>query len=173
VNAIPLAKGTWRVPISRGDRDNVFIVSGDDGLTLVDAGWARSPKIVLAAVTELGYQPRDLRRIVITHAHPDHVRGLAELRELTRSQVLIHPADAAWLSGGRVPAGGRCGSMERSWTVYRYCTGRPSNPTSTSSTTRSSKVATDYASSTLPDTAPGTSVCYTNQPAPCSPATPS
>ncbi|HEV3357548.1 MAG TPA: MBL fold metallo-hydrolase [Pseudonocardiaceae bacterium] len=100
-----------RIPTSKGDTNNAFLVTGDDGLTLVDVGWAAAPKILLGALAEHGHSLADLKRIVITHAHPDHVRGLAEFRAHTRAEVLIHAADAPWLRAGRVPVGGRSGRI--------------------------------------------------------------
>jgi glyoxylase-like metal-dependent hydrolase (beta-lactamase superfamily II) len=107
VSADTIAPGITRVPTSRGDRDNAFLVAGDDGITLVDVGWAGAPEILVSALAELGRSARDIKRVVITHAHPDHVRGLAGIRERAGAQILIHAADAAWLQRGRVPAGGR------------------------------------------------------------------
>jgi glyoxylase-like metal-dependent hydrolase (beta-lactamase superfamily II) len=107
-----LAIGIWRVPTSRGDRDNAFLVDGDDGLTLVDVGWASAPSVLLGSLAELGRKLIDVRRILITHAHPDHVRGLAEFRRhVPDAHVLMHFDDAAWLRGGRVPRGGRHGAL--------------------------------------------------------------
>jgi glyoxylase-like metal-dependent hydrolase (beta-lactamase superfamily II) len=102
-----LAEGVVRIPTSRNDRDNAFLVDSDDGLTLVDVGWASAPTAILSALDELGRAAGDIKRIIITHAHPDHVRGLAEMRRRAEAQVLIHPADVAWLRLGRVPGGGR------------------------------------------------------------------
>jgi len=100
-----LAPGVHRIATGRGT--NAFLVDGDDGMTLVDVGWGSAPAAIDAALTELRRSLRDIRRIVITHAHPDHVRGLARIRELTGAAVLIHGADADWLRLGHVPAGGR------------------------------------------------------------------
>jgi glyoxylase-like metal-dependent hydrolase (beta-lactamase superfamily II) len=102
-----IARGITRVPTSRNNRDNAFLIDGDDGLTLVDVGWASAPAVLMSALAELGRPASDIRRIVITHAHPDHVRGLARIRQQTSAQLLIHAADVAWLARGRVPAGGR------------------------------------------------------------------
>lgn len=85
-----------------------FVVDGDVGLTLVDVGWKSAPTAIAEA---LGPQLRDIRRIVVSHAHPDHVRGLAELAAETGAQVLVHRADAGWLANGRVPRGGRSGAI--------------------------------------------------------------
>ena len=102
-----LAKGIVRIPTSRNSRDNAFLVDGDDGLILVDVGWAGAAEIVLGALNALGRTTRDINRIVVTHAHPDHVRGLAQIRRQCTAPVLIHSADVAWLQLGRVPGGGR------------------------------------------------------------------
>jgi glyoxylase-like metal-dependent hydrolase (beta-lactamase superfamily II) len=104
-----ITNAVTRIPTT--SRDNAFLVIGDDGLTLVDVGWASAPKILLGALAEHGHALADLKRIMITHAHPDHVRGLAEFRLHTKAEVLIHPADAAWLRAGRVPVGGRSGRI--------------------------------------------------------------
>ena len=44
------------------------------GSTLVDPGWAsaESESVLVAALRQLGYEPRDVRRILVTHAHWDH-----------------------------------------------------------------------------------------------------
>ncbi|MEV0410524.1 MBL fold metallo-hydrolase [Streptomyces sp. NPDC050448] len=106
-----IAPGIIRVATSR--RDNAFLVAGDDGYTLVDVGWAGAPRIILDTVRELGGKPGDIRRIVLTHAHPDHVQGAAELRRRTGAQVLIHGDDLPWLEAGRVSPEGRSGLAGR------------------------------------------------------------
>jgi glyoxylase-like metal-dependent hydrolase (beta-lactamase superfamily II) len=53
---------------------NVYAILGDDGVTLVDSGWADEPSetVIVEALDGLGFTPGDVRRIVITHAHWDH-----------------------------------------------------------------------------------------------------
>lgn len=106
-----LAPGLWQIPTT--SRDNAFLVEADDGYTLVDVGWGRAPDRIDAALIELGRKPTDIQRIVITHAHPDHVKGAAEMRERSGARVLIHTADADWLRAGRVPGTGRQGRLGR------------------------------------------------------------
>jgi glyoxylase-like metal-dependent hydrolase (beta-lactamase superfamily II) len=52
---------------------NAYAIDGD-GVTLVDPGWAspESEEALTAALRKLGYQPADVRRILVTHAHWDH-----------------------------------------------------------------------------------------------------
>ena len=56
---------------------NVYIITEPDGLTVVDAGVPGAEKRILAAIAGLGYAPRDVRRILLTHQHFDHVGGLS------------------------------------------------------------------------------------------------
>jgi glyoxylase-like metal-dependent hydrolase (beta-lactamase superfamily II) len=106
-----IASGLWQIPTTR--RDNAFLAEDDDGYTLVDVGWGQAPDRIAAAMTELGRKPTDIRRIVITHAHPDHVKGAAGMRERSGAPVFIHAADAGWLRAGRVPGTGRQGRLGR------------------------------------------------------------
>ncbi|WP_327287744.1 MBL fold metallo-hydrolase [Streptomyces sp. NBC_01198] len=106
-----LAPGVIQIATSKSN--NAFLVEGDDGLTLVDVGSTKAVDPLLRTIAELGRDPGDLNRIVLTHAHPDHVQGAPTLREHTGARVLIHVADAAWLAGGRVPADGRSSPAAR------------------------------------------------------------
>jgi glyoxylase-like metal-dependent hydrolase (beta-lactamase superfamily II) len=85
--------------VSRFGLVNAFLVAEDDGLTLVDALIPRSGKAVLKAAQEQGVP---IRRIVLTHAHGDHVGSLDELAEqLPGVEVLISARDARLLAGDK------------------------------------------------------------------------
>jgi len=104
VTAVELATGIWRIPTTPYDLVNSFLIADDDGsLTLVDAGLKRAERKVLAALAELGKAPQDVTRIVLTHAHRDHVGGLAGAKDATGATVLAHERDAIYLQSGRPP----------------------------------------------------------------------
>jgi glyoxylase-like metal-dependent hydrolase (beta-lactamase superfamily II) len=104
VAAVELARGIWRIPTAPFDLVNSFLLADDDGsLTLVDAGLKRADKKVMAALAGLGRSPRDVTRIVMTHAHPDHAGGLAGAQHATGASVLAHERDAIYLQRGAAP----------------------------------------------------------------------
>lgn len=83
----------------------------DDGITLVDTGYAGSLPRLAKALAGLGRTVDQVRRVVCTHGHPDHAGGARALADLG-IEILIHPADAANLDIGlgsaiRQPSRGR------------------------------------------------------------------
>jgi glyoxylase-like metal-dependent hydrolase (beta-lactamase superfamily II) len=101
---VQLAPGVWRVPTAPRDLVNTFVLVEDDGqVTLVDAGTKRAPKPVMAGLEHIGVGPSDVTRILVTHAHPDHVGGLAGLRGRTGASVAVHERDAPYVREGRGP----------------------------------------------------------------------
>jgi glyoxylase-like metal-dependent hydrolase (beta-lactamase superfamily II) len=78
---------------------NCYLVPEDDGLTLVDTMLPRSGKQIIAAAERLG-QP--IKRIVLTHAHGDHIGSLDQLHELLPdAEVIISQRDARPLAGDK------------------------------------------------------------------------
>ena len=73
---------------------NVFLLDTPDGLALIDAGLPDRADGILRAMHGLGRAPHDLRHIVLTHAHPDHIGSLAALVEATGAETWMHPLDA-------------------------------------------------------------------------------
>lgn len=74
---------------------NVFLIVLPESLTLVDTGMPGSMGPIAEATRSLGRLPEEITDIVVTHCHPDHAGGVAEVREATGARVWMHPADAA------------------------------------------------------------------------------
>lgn len=65
----------------------VYMIEDPDGLTLIDTALPFAPGRILKQISGLGYAPVDVKRIVITHAHPDHIGGLHALQQETGAEV--------------------------------------------------------------------------------------
>jgi glyoxylase-like metal-dependent hydrolase (beta-lactamase superfamily II) len=72
-----------------------------DGLTVIDTGIPGSGKKILAYIREtLHRDPRDIRTIIITHFHMDHVGGVVALKTAAPgANVAIGGADAGYVTG--------------------------------------------------------------------------
>ena len=82
-----------------GVASNVFLLVEDAGLTVIDTGQPGSGPKVAAYVRQIGRRPEDLRHIVLTHQHVDHVGGAAYLAAETGAAVLAHPLDTPAIEG--------------------------------------------------------------------------
>lgn len=90
---VELAPGLHAVSLlsSRG-----FLITEPE-LTLIDAGLPGSRRPLERYLTRLGRSMSDLRRIVCTHGHPDHIGGVREMTAHTDAEVFMHQADIAGL----------------------------------------------------------------------------
>lgn len=76
---------------------NCYLVSEDDGLTLVDTTIASSAPAIMKVVKSLELP---LKRIVLTHAHGDHVGAVDALLELApEAELIVSERDARFLAG--------------------------------------------------------------------------
>ncbi|MEV8552214.1 MBL fold metallo-hydrolase [Streptomyces glaucescens] len=70
-----------------------------DELTLIDAGAGGCGAVLAEVTVALGRAPRDVRRIVLTHFHEDHVGGAGEFAALSGAEVYAHRLDAPFVRG--------------------------------------------------------------------------
>ena len=73
---------------------NCYLLTDDDGVTVVDAGLPGHWEHLGRALRSIGATPSDVRALVLTHAHFDHVGVAARLQERLGLPVLLHPGDA-------------------------------------------------------------------------------
>ena len=83
--------------VSRGV--NAFIVDGDDGVVLVDTGLPRQHGRIIDGLSAIGRSLDDVRAILVTHAHVDHVGGAAALVDASSAEVYASSVDAPAIEG--------------------------------------------------------------------------
>lgn len=91
---------------------NAYLIAEEDGLTLVDSGLKGNDKKILQAVSELGRKPTDVRNVLITHHHADHVGALKAILDKSGSaEAWAHPLDAPIIAGEKKRPDANPGSM--------------------------------------------------------------
>jgi glyoxylase-like metal-dependent hydrolase (beta-lactamase superfamily II) len=79
---------------------SVFLIEGDDGLTLIDAGYPSKEQAVFAAIRGLGCSPDQLKHLIFTHGHPDHIGSAAAIMRETGARTYMQPLDVPMAQSG-------------------------------------------------------------------------
>jgi glyoxylase-like metal-dependent hydrolase (beta-lactamase superfamily II) len=95
-----IAPGVHRI----GDNSmiNAYLVEQAGEVTIIDAGVPGYYKDIDRELAAMGRTPADVRALILTHGHSDHVGFAERLRREQRVPVSVHQADAA-LARGQVP----------------------------------------------------------------------
>ncbi|WP_019012151.1 MBL fold metallo-hydrolase [Deinococcus aquatilis] len=92
-----ITHGAYLTQLSQFRFINQYLVQEDDGLTLIDTGARGQTASILKAAASLN---APIRRILLTHAHDDHLGSLDALHvALPDAEVLISARDARLMSG--------------------------------------------------------------------------
>jgi glyoxylase-like metal-dependent hydrolase (beta-lactamase superfamily II) len=89
---------------------NAYVVV-DDGVVLVDTRIPGRADKVARAVEAARRPIGDVHTILLTHWHPDHIGGVAELRRRSGARVVAHAIDAPVITG--VAKAARTGDFPR------------------------------------------------------------
>lgn len=98
----PITENVYGVPGMSVGR--IYIITGKDGLTVIDASLStKTAEKLDTKLKTLGFSLADIKNILITHAHPDHIGGLAELQRQTNARTAVHRRDASVVRGEMPP----------------------------------------------------------------------
>lgn len=79
---------------------DVYLVDCGGPLVLIDAGVGLESRRIEEQIRFHGFDPRQIKYILLTHGHADHSGGAFFMKELTGGKVLAHPDCARYVSGG-------------------------------------------------------------------------
>src|SRR5215212_7742779 len=115
------------IRVSRLGFVNAYLVEEDDGLTVIDTMLPRSAKVILAKAEEAG---RPIARILLTHAHGDHIGSLDELAaQVPDAEVSISIRDSRLLAGDKkLDPGEEVGKLRGSYPGAKTTPGRLLGP---------------------------------------------
>ena len=80
---------------------SVLLIATPEGHVLIDAATAQAAPAILANLRALGVDPRDVRYLLSSHEHLDHVGGSAQLQAATGAPLYARRAGVAALRRGR------------------------------------------------------------------------
>jgi hydroxyacylglutathione hydrolase len=79
---------------------NSYLVKTDNGYFLIDTGITKKRGQLEKQLNEAGCRPGDLKLIIITHGHLDHVGNAAYLRDKYGAKIAMHSGDSKMVETG-------------------------------------------------------------------------
>ena len=77
-----------------------YLITTAEGHILLDTGFDDTVPIIQHSVEQLGFRVADIKIILSSHAHTDHVGGHARMKQLTGAEIYASAADARTLASG-------------------------------------------------------------------------
>jgi metallo-beta-lactamase class B len=79
---------------------SIYLVATPKGSILLDSGFIETVPQVRANIAKLGFKLQDVKVLLVSQAHYDHVGGMAEMRRLTHAMLEVSTADAKLMADG-------------------------------------------------------------------------
>lgn len=94
----------------------VYLLDSGDGLVLIDTGMAEFLYLIVDSIHRAGFDPRGIKKILITHGHGDHYNGARMLQEMSGAQIYMSRIDEEFYKSHPVIPG----CIETPFTVDHY-----------------------------------------------------
>jgi len=86
VNIYPISLGVARC----------YVIQ-DKGVIMMDVGAPKKIKYFLKSIERLGIKPNDIKLIIPTHGHWDHIGSAKDIKEITGARIAMHHREKEWL----------------------------------------------------------------------------
>ena len=77
-----------------------YLITTPQGHILINTGVAESVPMIRSHIEALGFRFADIKILLATHAHYDHVGAMAEIKKITGAKMMINENDAPVLADG-------------------------------------------------------------------------
>lgn len=77
-----------------------FLLTGPEGHVLIDGGYPETAPLIMASIAKLGFDIKDVRILLNSHAHSDHAGGLRALQEASGAELWVSEGDADVIAAG-------------------------------------------------------------------------
>ena len=78
-----------------------YLITTPQGHILIDTGMNEMHDVIKNNVAKLGFKTSDIKIMLSSHAHFDHIEGHAQMKRLTGAQVMAMAGDAEALESGK------------------------------------------------------------------------
>ena len=82
--------------------DHGYIVQ-EQGTIMIDGGAPKQAKSFSKALENASIKPEEIKLIVLTHGHWDHIGSAKEIREITGAKIAMHHREKHWLENSLKP----------------------------------------------------------------------
>jgi metallo-beta-lactamase class B len=79
---------------------SAILITGKNGHILIDGGTEKGADLIAQNIQDLGFRLRDVKILLTSHEHFDHVGGIARLQQLTGAELITSTAAAGVLNSG-------------------------------------------------------------------------
>jgi glyoxylase-like metal-dependent hydrolase (beta-lactamase superfamily II) len=88
--------GLWEID-EIGQDVHCYLWEWSQGYTLIDTGFAKDATTIIESLRRSKVALHAIRRIIVTHADPDHSGGVPQLKRVTQAEVICHAVEKEFL----------------------------------------------------------------------------
>ncbi len=82
--------------------DQCYIIQSEKAI-MIDGGGPKQVKGFMKALERLSLKPEDIKLIVLTHGHWDHIGSAKEIKSITGAKLALHQQEKDWLEKSLTP----------------------------------------------------------------------
>ena len=80
---------------------SAFLIDTPEGLILIDCMYREVLYLLIDSIRALGFDPHDIKHLLLTHGHFDHCGAVRELQEMSNCEVWVGEGDAFFFTERR------------------------------------------------------------------------